>query len=614
MSAERPPLSSVDAVRDELRRLGYLDSGLDRFVLGAAVAPSPFGACLRVALRVGLVGGVLFGAAATLGAAGVDKRLFAEPRDLLVLGVYLALALGAVAATLALGGGLVAAAAARRLGRSPGPGVSRNIGAALGVAGIAYLALWWRSHAEDAAWPAQAAAVALGLAASVLLARFGSLAAVAVLSAARAGDRLPQAQLSRRRVLPLLAAALVLVGGGTAAASYLSRRAGADAPDFAVVPTSLRVRVLAIDGLEERMTSQMIERGLMPRLGALLARGARARLRAEPEQVPAIVWTTVATGRGPEAHGIQAPAARRLAGMRSPLGLAAEGPFTRALGAAADLLRVSREQPPTAMLRSVKAFWNVASEKGLKVGVVNWWATWPAEPVNGFLVSDRAFFKLEHGEPPDREVSPASAYSELVQALPREPDRARRLDAFQVAAAARLARDAALDLEAVYLPGLDIATVQQLGDAGGSDLAALDLRLDAVRGAFASLDGLVGSFLDTSGPDDVILLVGDPGRLARRGPAPAVGLFVMAGGPAVAGDAGEVSERDVAPTVLHLLGLPVSGELEGHVVESALAPAFRAAHPVRRVERYGRRAAARAAESSFDREMMDELRSLGYIH
>ena len=40
MDADPPPLASVDAVRDELRRLGYLDSSLDRFVLQGASAAS----------------------------------------------------------------------------------------------------------------------------------------------------------------------------------------------------------------------------------------------------------------------------------------------------------------------------------------------------------------------------------------------------------------------------------------------------------------------------------------------------------------------------------------------------------------------------------------------
>ena len=54
------------------------------------------------------------------------------------------------------------------------------------------------------------------------------------------------------------------------------------------------------------------------------AAGAHARLRAEPERVPAIAWTTIATGRGPEAHGIQAADTRRITGLRTPVSLDAE--------------------------------------------------------------------------------------------------------------------------------------------------------------------------------------------------------------------------------------------------------------------------------------------------
>jgi arylsulfatase A-like enzyme len=74
-----------------------------------------------------------------------------------------------------------------------------------------------------------------------------------------------------------------------------------------------------------------------------------------------------------------------------------------------------------------------------------------------------------------------------------------------------------------------------------------------------------------------------------------------------------VSERDVAPTVLHLLGLPRSDELDGRVLEEAFTPAFRAARPVRRVASYGRRPPGAPARSEFDRAMLEELKSLGYI-
>ena len=75
-----------------------------------------------------------------------------------------------------------------------------------------------------------------------------------------------------------------------------------------------------------------------------------------------------------------------------------------------------------------------------------------------------------------------------------------------------------------------------------------------------------------------------------------------------------MSSRDVAPTVLHLAGLPKSLELPGAVLEPASQPAWSAAHPVRTVARYGRRAPARAAESAFDRDMLEELKALGYIN
>jgi type I phosphodiesterase/nucleotide pyrophosphatase len=607
------PEASVARVRDELKRLGYLESGLDRFVLAGAGGRSLAATCLAVAWRVGMATGPLLGATLTLAAVSLDRRLLAEPTDPLVLAVYSSVALGLAAGAAAFAGGMTAAWLGRKAGTRAGATLARNVGLALALGGLAYLALWWRSRAMDAPLPAQAAALATGLCLSVVLGRFGSLAAVAVLSAA-GRDRVPAASLTRRQMLISLALAAVLFAGGIAV-SYSAERSAAAAPDYAVVPTGIRVRVVGVDGLERRMTDEMLERGEMPNLARLIADGARARLRVEPERVPAIVWTTVATGRGPEAHGIQSAGARRFAGMRTPVSLAAPwGRFASALGGAADVLRLTRAQPATAVLRGEKTFWNVASEKGLRVGVVNWWATWPAEAVNGYLVSDRAFFKMERGGAPDREVYPPEAFDHL-RKLPRTDvaDRPRQLDLFQVAAARALRGDAPADVEALYLPGLDIYTMQQMGGAAAADLAALEERLAGVRSYYRFTDGLIGEAAKDRGPAEVLVLVGDPGRLARSSSAPAVGTLVLAGGPVAPGDLGPVSERDVAPTVLHLAGLPTSRELPGAVLEAALGAEFRRSHPVRVVASLGRRATGRAAESAFDRDVFEELRSLGYI-
>jgi hypothetical protein len=616
MTSHRPELASVEAVREELRRLGYLDRGLDRFVLADAGGRSVLAGCARAAVRVGIAGGVLFGLAGACVAVGLDRRLLQEPRDLLVLTAYLVIAASLAVGLVALLAGLATATAGRRQARPPGPTFARNLGIAVAVLGLVYLAFWFRSHLPGTPVLAQAAALALGVGLSLALGRFATLAAVAVLVAGGMGSRLPAAAVSRHQLRPVLLAAALLAGGLLASASFLTRDEAVSGPDFAVVPTGLRVRLLGIDGLERRMTEQMLQRGEMPHLAELLARGAQARLQAEAERVPAIVWTTVATGRGPEAHGIQSTGARRLAGLRTPFAFAQEeSSFVSALASAADLLRLTHAQPPSAVLRSVKTFWNVASEKGLRVGIVNWWATWPADPVNGYVVSDRAFFKLEKGGPPEREVFPPEDFEKLRPLVLESPDeeRARRLDRFHAAAARRLRAESPPDLEALYLPGLDIFTMQKLGEAAVADLARLDERLESVRGYYGFVDDLIGELTTGLAPDEVLVLVGDPGRLARAASSPPEGTIALLGGPVRPVDLGRFSSRDVAPTVLHLAGLPRSRELDGQVREDALRPDFRRAHPVREVARYGRRPQARAAESAFDRDMLEELRALGYI-
>ena len=614
MGAERPPLASVEAVREELRRLGYLDSSLDRFVLTGASGATPLAASFRAAARVGLVGGMLFGVAATLAAAGLDRRLLAEPRDLVVLAAYLVVVFALLTGAVALAGGLFAAWARRR-GREARENLARHVSIAVAILAVLYLALWWRSHLGDSSLPARGLAVLVGLVLSLALSRFASLAVIAVLSAGGAALHLPPASLSRRRVAPLVLGAAAVFTLVLVAAPRLLRSDATAAPDFAVVPTGLRVRLLAIDGLERRMAEELVGRGELKALEAILARGAHARLRAEPERVPAIVWTTIATGRGPEAHGILSADTRRLTGLRTPVSLDAKtGTLASALGRATDLLRLTRSQPAGAALRSVKTFWNVASEKGLRVGVVNWWATWPAEAVNGWLVSDRAAFKIEKGGPADREVYPPGAFEALRPlASQPEPDRARRLDLFHLAAARALRGAAAADLDAVYLPGLDIVTMQQLGEAPASDLAALDAKLAAVRAQYRFVDSLLAATVAELAANEVLVLVGDPGRLARGAAEPAEGLLVLAGPPIEPGDFGTVSERDIAPTVLHLLGLPRSRELDGQVLEAALNELFRRDHPVRSVDSYGRRPPSRPADSAFDQDVLEQLKSLGYI-
>ena len=93
------------------------------------------------------------------------------------------------------------------------------------------------------------------------------------------------------------------------------------------------------------------------------------------------------------------------------------------------------------------------------------------------------------------------------------------------------------------------------------------------------------------------------GRLAIRGEA--------------ATDAPHVSANvtDVAATVLYALGVPISRTLNGQPLSSLFSESFTSRYPVRHVATYGRPSNNLAAGTGqpLDQEMIDRLRSLGYV-
>ena len=50
------------------------------------------------------------------------------------------------------------------------------------------------------------------------------------------------------------------------------------------------------------------------------------------------------------------------------------------------------QMPVTRNVRRVKTIWQILGENGASVGVIGWLATWPAAPVNGYLVSNYFVF------------------------------------------------------------------------------------------------------------------------------------------------------------------------------------------------------------------------------
>jgi predicted AlkP superfamily phosphohydrolase/phosphomutase len=136
-------------------------------------------------------------------------------------------------------------------------------------------------------------------------------------------------------------------------------------PELAAVePSGVKVLLIGIDGATFGVLEPMVAEGRLPVFARLIEAGTKARLRSEsPTKSPAL-WTTIATGRAREDHGIEDFMSKSRGTSGEP-----------ALVASVD--------------RRTLALWNLVGAFERTVLSVGWWVTWPAEPVLGQVVSDR---------------------------------------------------------------------------------------------------------------------------------------------------------------------------------------------------------------------------------
>jgi hypothetical protein len=517
--------------------------------------------------------------------------------------------------------------------------IALEIGALVGGVALLYFVLWWSAAqpSGETAWstPTRTAlAIAVAAVCSIMLGRAAAVTALAVMARRSGARALVALQPARSRVADLAVLGLAF-GAAAALLSVTAAPAAAPAPPpFAVRPTGLRVIVIGIDGFEPALHDRLAASGRAPRLASLLGpASAIATTRIGPDRDPARVWTSMATGRLAQAHGIYAIEARRVSGLRGALP-AADSRAGEVLAAVTDLLRLTRPTIASGVERREKTFWEIGAEKGLRTAVVNWWATWPADSRAGIVASDRAVLRLERGGELDAELAPPSIYEPLRAAWPSirtdvagraagafangaEPDavavlrRSAELDAANVAIARR--PDLGLgDLLAVYLPGLDIVQQDLFGEGTPQSAAALTARVDAVERYYEFLDRLIDDLLrEFADERPLVAVLTSPGRID----APTPGLLAFSGDAAASGARATAAPVDAAPTILHLIGLPISEELDGVVRSELLSADFLVRHPVRTTPTYGRRGASTAVRgpAPLDNEMLERLRSLGYV-
>lgn len=615
--AEREPRGYED-VRSVLLGKGYLETPLERFFIGTTGAALGRGivGSLVVAALSGALGGAALGVLLAFVVVQGDGVIPWWPDGVLYAALFApVLGLGVAVAE------LIAGVLMRALSRGRPDFSPRRASLAAGAVVAALLALylggWWAraGAAFDAAGILALLALALGAGFA------GRVVSAAVLAQAMlATGRTPRAP-ARTALTTAALATLIALGAGGASVLARGLEAGRGEPAVRDATSTSRVLVLAWDGLGHEIAGGLIREGRTPTLSALLGASDVWFVPGSPAADPAARWTTVATGCDPSVHGVVSVDVDRLRGASAPA--VTSGP---AAGPLALLSRLwpTDSGPVRAGVRSVPAVWEVSAD-AVKTGVIGWWGTWPASSpgrAGGYVVSDGALLAARERKGLENAIYPGTwgssraplwlrdAEAPLVEGLPASGDDAADslareafvIDLFALAAAEDALADPDLEVVFVHLPGLDI--VRTGWQRRGIDLL---LTIDRMRAHASAIDARLGTGrLAEALRGGEAALVALPGRAGEG-----QGIATWAPARAPAGSrGGAIAMTDLAAMWLARAGLPVDDRLCGARAE-AIAPY--AEGPVRIERTTASPARPTSAEPELEHELLERLRSLGYV-
>lgn len=352
-----------------------------------------------------------------------------------------------------------------------------------------------------------------------------------------------------------------------------------------------KVLLIGWDAADWRLLRPLLDRGEMPSLAGLVAEGVHGPIRSLQPMLSPMLWTTIATGKRAWKHGIH--------------GFAEPTPDGQAV------------RPVSVFSRRAKAVWNILNQNGQRCNIVGWWASHPAEPLHGAMVSNRyhpatvppgAAWPVPPGSVhPERltarladlRIHPSELEAaHLLPFVPRAAEIDQSTDTRLIglatiladtvnvhAAATALVEKEPADFMAVYYNALD-----HFGHAfmrfhpprlPWIDPRDYDLFSGVIEAAYKFHDMLLGRWLDLVGPDCAVMLVSDHGFHPDHQRRPT--LPVEAGGPAsehghhgifVLRAQGVTPGRrlagatllDITPTLLHLFDLPTGRDMDGRVL------------------------------------------------
>jgi predicted AlkP superfamily phosphohydrolase/phosphomutase/tetratricopeptide (TPR) repeat protein len=400
-----------------------------------------------------------------------------------------------------------------------------------------------------------------------------------------------------------------------------------------------RLLLVGWDGADWKVINPLLAQGELPHLATVLENGVHGNLATIYPSLSPLLWTSIATGKRPYKHGI--------------LGFIEPTP---------DGMGV---RPVSILGRTSKAVWNILSQSSKRSIVVGWWPSHPAEPIRGAMVSNH--FRFTSEDEPTNDMGPGTVWPKSwvqrlthlrvhptevtfeilqlfipdLQRIDQEEDKCLH-DLAEIianmmsihAASTDLIQHEQWDFAAVYFDGIDQICHRFMPYHARKQTDCTQqakLLNGVVNNAYRYQDAMLGRLIALGGKDCAVMVISDHGfhsdhlltdHIAAEMDGRAVehrnfGIFCLRApdtkpGATIYG----ANILDIAPTLLHIFGLPIGQDMDGRVLLDAfLHPAAPQTVPSWDAipGNDGQHAPNHYYDASASTESLRQLVALGYI-
>lgn len=430
--------------------------------------------------------------------------------------------------------------------------------------------------------------------------------------------------------------------------------------DYGIRGSGIKFIIIGLDCADWDVIDPLAKEGKLPALSRLREEGVSADLRTMIPTLSPSLWTSISTGMSPEKHGVRNFYITSLPFTTVPIRLFPGGfglnfriiPFLNNSGLAPGLIRMN-----TSNMKGSPDIWNIFSRFNQRVGVIDYMITWPAEEINGFMVSDLLLryvheFGLEGIDDAKGLFYPQELAVDLREILEGiVPGRINldhirgklvsgncelsEQDPYVKLLTKKLWRDESLwalcrelyhryepDLLVNYTSAIDgtnhvFGKFIYTGEGAGTQWECFN---EVLSRWYQYEDARILELMEMADDSTCIIVLSDHGWDEEKGHHEngPEGILIMWGAGVKKGVRLESAGlMDVVPTVLSLAGYPVARDMEGEILEEAIREEILEQFPPCYVQSYaeeevGQRQPVRM-DPVIDRQIREELEALGYI-